>query len=283
MTELDDAMRQLLTKREEAHKYSYGHAVVLSGGSGQGGAARMAARAALRVGAGLVTILAPQSSFAEHAAQLNAVMLAVLPDGYALRGLLTRDPRINAVLLGPNLGLARAREMVPEALHTGRATVLDADALSAFAPEPQDLFDAISTPNVVMTPHLGEFGRLFPDLAQQIKDGTLPHVDAATAAAKRSGATILLKGAQTVIAAPDGQVAINHATGPNAAPWLATAGAGDVLAGLITGLLARGATPFLAARTGAWLHTQAARQFGPGLIAEDLPDTLPQVFRNFGL
>ncbi|MFC5738632.1 NAD(P)H-hydrate dehydratase [Sinirhodobacter hungdaonensis] len=274
---LTEDMRAALRKPVEAHKYGHGHALVLAGGVGHGGAARLAARAALRVGAGLVTLLPPQAAMPENAAQLTAVMLAALPDGYSLRGKL-QDGRLNALLLGPGLGLPRAQEMVPAALWAKRATVLDADALSAFAAEPRQLFAQLHE-NVVLTPHLGEFGRLFPDLAKALADGVLTRVEATHAAADRAGCTVLLKGAETAIAAPTGEAALHLATGARAAPWLATAGAGDVLAGIITGLLARGFPAYEAACTGAWLHVEAARSFGPGLIAEDLPDELPKVFR----
>ncbi len=282
---LTDEMRAALGKGEGAHKYSHGHALVLAGGPGKGGAARLAARAALRVGAGLVTLLCPQSALAENAAQLNAVMLSALPDAYSLRGMMA-DPRITALCLGPGLGLPRALEMVPAALWGKRATVLDADALSAFAADPGPLF-AAAHPGVVMTPHFGEFRTLFPDLAEPLGEpggDALPlRARAAQAAAERAGAVILLKGAETVVAAPGGRVAAHAATGARAAPWLATAGSGDVLAGVITGLMARGLEPFEAACTGAWLHVEAARSFGPGLIAEDLPEEVPKVFRALGL
>ena len=138
-----------------------------------------------------------------------------------------------------------------------------------------------------MTPHLGEFRALFPDLAEPLAlaggEALAPRAEAAQAAAERAGVTVRLKGAETVIAAPDGRVAVLDATGARAAPWLATAGSGDVLAGLITGLMARGVAPFEAACTGAWLHVEAARSFGPGLIAEDLPEELPKVFRALGI
>ncbi|RWR24438.1 NAD(P)H-hydrate dehydratase [Sinirhodobacter populi] len=278
----DAAMRNLLAKREDAHKYVYGHALVLSGGPGKGGAARLAARAALRVGAGLVTVAAPQPAIAEHAAQLNAVMLTPLPDSYSLRGMLTQDKRLNALLLGPGMGINRAREMVPAALWAERATVLDADAITAFAENPVQLFGMLHD-KVVLTPHMGEFGRLFPDLAQAAKDGSLTHVEATRHAADRAGCTVLLKGAETAIAAPTGETALHRAVGSTAAPWLATAGSGDVLSGIVTGLLARGLSPFEAAGTGAWLHAAAARAYGPGLISEDLPEMLPRVFADLGL
>lgn len=279
----DAAMQALLAKREDAHKYSYGHAVILGGGPGKGGAARLAARAALRVGAGLVTLLVPQVAIAENAARLDAIMLSPLADLYSLRGLLQRDERLNALLVGPGLGLPRAHDMAPAVLQSGRAAVLDADALSAYADMPEALLRETRGRKAVLTPHMGEFGRLFPDLADQIRAGALTRVEAARHAADRAGAVVLLKGTETAIACPSGEAALNRALGAEAAPWLATAGAGDVLAGIITGLLARGLTPFEAACTGAWLHTAAARRFGPGLIAEDLPETLPAVFRDIGL
>lgn len=282
--ELTEEMRAALAKGEAGHKYSHGHALVLSGGLGRGGAARLAARAALRTGAGLVTLLCPQAALAENAAQLTAVMLTVLPDAYSLRGMMA-DPRITALCLGPGLGLPRAAEMVPAALWGKRPTVLDADALTAFETDPQPLFHALH-PGAVLTPHLGEFRALFPDLGQTLAEGgdSLPlRAHVTRAAAERAGAVVLLKGAETVIATPAGEVAAHAATGARAAPWLATAGAGDVLAGIVAGLMARGLPPFAAACTGTWLHTEAARSFGPGLIAEDLPEELPRVFRGLGL
>lgn len=278
---LTETMRDALAKRVEGHKYTHGHALVLAGGPGRGGAARLAARAALRVGAGLVTLACPQVSLAENAAQLNAVMLTALPDAYTLRGLFA-DDRLNALCLGPGLGLPRALEMVPAALWGRRATVLDADALSAYEQTPAPLFNALHD-KVVLTPHPGEFRRLFPDLAAALAAGDLAAPEACVQAAARAGCTVLLKGPETVIAAPEGEIAVHAATGQNAAPWLATAGAGDVLSGLIAGLMARALAPFEAACTGVWLHGAAARRFGPGLIAEDLPEQIPGVFREIGL
>lgn len=278
---LTEEMRSRLAKSPAAHKYDHGHALVLAGSPGKGGAARLAARAALRVGAGLVTLACPQISLAENAAQLTAIMLTALPDAYSLRGHF-QDPRLNALCLGPGLGLPRALEMVPAALWLRRPTVLDADALTAFTADPAPLFNAMHD-QVVITPHLGEFRRLFPDLAQALEDGTLPQVEAARQAAARINCTVLLKGPETAIAQPSGEAALHSATGPRAAPWLATAGSGDVLAGIITGLMARGLGPFEAACTGAWLHVEAALSFGPGLIAEDLPEELPKVFRAMNL
>jgi len=284
-THLIEAPTVRLAKSPEAHKYAHGHALILAGGPGKGGAARLAARGALRLGAGLVTLACPQAALAENAARLDAVMLVALADGYSLRGLLA-DPRISALALGPGLGVARARDLVPAALAARRPTVLDADALTAFADEPQTLF-ALLHPAAVLTPHGGEFARLFPDIAEELaapatKGPACSKLDAARAAAARAGCIVLLKGPDTVIAAPDGRAAIHAAAYDRAAPWLATAGAGDVLAGFIAGLMARGAAPLQAAETAAFLHVECARAFGPGLIAEDLPEALPGVLARLG-
>ncbi len=246
----------------EGHKYSRGHAVVASGPRGKSGAARLAARAALRAGAGLVTVLAPTSAMAENAAQLTAVMLAEIKGTSGFADAIA-DRRRNAVLVGPGNGVTAAtRRHVLAALKTRRACVLDADALTVFARAPKTLFRAVRGP-CLMTPHEGEFGRLF-----DVDGGKLAR---ARTAARESGAVVLLKGPDTVIAAPDGRAAINT----NAPPTLATAGAGDVLAGIALGLLAQGMDPFDAGCAAAWLHGAAAQHFGPGLIAEDLCETLP--------
>ncbi|MDP2737801.1 MAG: NAD(P)H-hydrate dehydratase, partial [Pseudorhodobacter sp.] len=283
---LVDAPTASLAKPAGAHKYSHGHALILSGGAGKGGAARLAARGALRVGAGLVTIACPPAALAENAARLDAILLLALADSYSLRGVL-QDARLNALLLGPGLGLARAQEMVPAALSVKRPTVLDADALTAFAETPEQLF-AILHPACVLTPHEGEFARLFPDIAARLTSPArsgpaCSKVDAARAAAERARCVVLFKGPDTVIAAPDGQCAIHAASYDRSAPWLATAGSGDVLAGIIVGLLARGFAPMQAAETAAWLHVDCACRFGPGLIAEDLPEELPAVLGALAL
>lgn len=272
-----------LAKRVDQHKYDHGHAVVLSGPPGQGGAARLAARAALRVGAGLVTLGCPLRAVTENAVQLTAIMIRGL-DGTAGLAEMLEDERYNALCLGPGLGLGPATgELVRGALKARRGTVLDADALSRFQREPQALFDMLHD-NCVLTPHGGEFRRLFPDLAGRMEnDDAFSRIDAAREAAMRAGAVVLFKGAETVIAAPDGRVAVNAAVDERAAPWLATAGAGDVLAGIVCGLMARRLPAYDAAKAGAWLHVEAARAFGPGLIAEDLPEMLPRVFRELGL
>jgi hydroxyethylthiazole kinase-like uncharacterized protein yjeF len=253
----------------EAHKYSRGHVLVVSGGVSQGGAARLAARGALRAGAGLVTVASPPGAVLSHAAKLDAVMVRRFED---LDDLL-EDDRKNALVIGPGNGIGEhTRINTLAALQAGRSCVLDADALSSFADDPDALWDALDDQSV-LTPHDGEFRRLFPDLAGEDAGSKL---DKARAAALRSGSIIVLKGADTVIASPDGQAAINC----NAPPTLATAGSGDVLAGIICGLLAQHMPTFEAACAGVWLHGEAGRAFGAGLIAEDIPEALPFVLRK---
>lgn len=271
------------------HKYSHGHALILAGPTGRGGAARLAARGALRIGAGVVTLGCPVDAIPENAARLDAVMLRVVAGGEALAGVL-EDARINALCLGPGMGTgAREAALVAAALQSRgepRPTVLDADALTILSLHP-DLFAALHR-GCVLTPHTGEFARLFPDIAAKLAEPATrgpaySKMDACREAAARAGCVVLFKGPDTVIADPSGRCAINSAQYDRGAPWLATAGSGDVLAGFITGLLARGSGPSDAACTGAWLHVECARSFGPGLIAEDLPDELPKVFRALGL
>jgi len=208
-------------------------------------------------------------------------------DGAGLSEVL-EDARLNALCLGPGMGVERARELVPVAVRAQRTpyAVLDADALTAFQDDPKALFDMLHD-KCVLTPHGGEFARLFPDIAEKLnalatKGPAFSKVDATREAARRAGCVVLFKGPDTVIAAPDGRCSINSAQYERAAPWLATAGSGDVLAGFITGLLARGVAPMQAAETAAWLHVECARSFGPGLIAGDLPEELPKVFRGLG-
>jgi hydroxyethylthiazole kinase-like uncharacterized protein yjeF len=278
----------MVLAKVHSHKYTHGHALILSGGAGKGGAARLAARGALRIGAGLVTVGCPPEALAENAARLDAVMLKPIADGDAL-GRVLEDKRINALLLGPGLGLDdHGRDLLARALVSaeGRSLVLDADALTILS-QHRNLFAALHE-HCVLTPHAGEFARLFPDIAEKLaapatKGPAYSKVDATREAAKRAGCVVLYKGPDTVIASPTGQCAINSAHYERAAPWLATAGSGDVLAGFITGLLARGFAPMQAAETAAWLHVECARKFGPGLIAEDLPEQLPAVFRDLGL
>ena len=275
-----------LVKFTTANKFSHGHALILTGPPGHGGAARMTARGALRIGAGLVTLACPPDALAENAARLDAIMLKTVADAAGLAAILA-DTRINALCLGPGLGISEeTQSLVAMALKSGKASVLDADALTLIARD-ATLFAALHK-GCVLTPHGGEFARLFPDIAAKLeapatKGPAYSKVDATREAAARAGCVVLFKGPDTVIASPDGTCAINSAAYDRAAPWLATAGSGDVLAGFITGLLARGAAPQQAAETGAWLHVEAARSFGPGLIAEDLPEELPKVYRALGL
>lgn len=254
--------------KAEGHKYSRGHCVVVSGPAHGTGAARLAARAALRVGAGLVSVASPPDAVAVNAAHLTAVMIKPFQGADGLTHLLS-DKRFNAIGLGPGLGVCEStRELVSVALQSRAAVVLDADAITSFHDDPDVLFDRLHE-KCVLTPHDGEFERLFPGLLDQSSS----KVEAARAAAERAGCAVLLKGGDTVIADVAGKAAINS----NAPPSMATAGSGDVLTGLIAGLLAQQMTSFDAACAGAWLHGDAAARFGPGLIAEDLPEMLPRV------
>jgi len=271
---------EALSKSGNGHKYSYGHALILTGGPGKTGAARLAARGALRIGAGLVTLGCPRSALYEVATQSTAIMCLPL-DGTPGLSEALEDTRLNALCLGPGLGLGPdTQALVLTALKAARATVLDADALTRFAHNPEVLLAALH-PMCLLTPHSGEFTRLFPDLADMLASGA--KIEATRAAATRAGCTVLLKGAETVIADPNGAALVVKAAGDTAAPWLATAGSGDVLAGFATGLMARGMDALEAAGTAAWLHGACARRFGPGLISEDLPEMLPGVFRDLGL
>ncbi len=255
----------------EGHKYRRGHAVVVSGPGTRTGAARLAARGALRVGAGLVTLASPTDALAVNAAHLTAIMLLPMEGAEGL-GTILADRRRNAIVLGPGLGIGPATvDLVGAALAARAATVLDADALTSFADAPEKLFAMMRQRGkaVVCTPHEGEFARLLPSLADRDSK-----VDRAREAAHDSGAVFVLKGPDTVVAAPDGRAAIAD----NAPPTLATAGSGDVLAGMVGGLLAQGMPAFEAAAAAVWLHGAAARTVGRGLIAEDLPEALPRVF-----
>jgi hydroxyethylthiazole kinase-like uncharacterized protein yjeF len=260
----------------EGHKYSRGHAVVVAGGITATGAARLAARGALRAGAGLVTIASPREALAAHAASNLAIMVRPLDGAGELTEFLS-DRRCNAVVLGPGGGVGRGmREQATAALQSGTAVVLDADALTSFADCAPDLFDAIArrpARGAVLTPHGGEYRRLFNNMYKDTK--VIDKLESVRDAVRLSGAVVLLKGADTVIAAADGRASIAD----NAPPYLATAGAGDVLAGMIAGLLAQGMPAFEAASAAVWLHGEAAAGFGPGLISEDLPDALPAVYR----
>jgi hydroxyethylthiazole kinase-like uncharacterized protein yjeF len=263
--------------RIDGHKYARGHAVVVSGDAAATGAARLAAHGALRAGAGLVTLASPRDALAINASASTAVMIRAIDTKAEFADLLA-DKRLNACVIGPGLGLGeRTRDFVLAALSARPALVLDADALTSFADAPDHLFDEIKTSGnsqVILTPHQGEFHRLFSDMNN--KHPLRSKLERVRAAAERSGAVVLLKGPDTVVAAPDGRAAISS----NAPPWLATAGAGDVLAGMIAGFLAQSAPAFEAACMGVWMHGEAGGEAGPGLISEDLPEVLPAVFRR---
>jgi hydroxyethylthiazole kinase-like uncharacterized protein yjeF len=262
--------------RIDSHKFSHGHAVVVSGNIAATGAARLAARAALRAGAGLVTVASPRDALAVNAGALTAVMVRPVDTAVEFAELI--GGKVNACVIGPGAGVGeKTRDFVLALLEAKRHAVLDADALTSFADAPERLFDAIKATGeaqVVLTPHEGEFSRLFSDIGGE----SLPRskLERVRIAAERSGAVVLLKGPDTVVASPDGRATI----AANAPPWLATAGSGDVLAGIIGGFLAQGVSAFEAACIGVWMHGEAGSEAGPGLIAEDLPEVLPAVFRR---
>ena len=253
----------------DTHKHRRGRMMVVSGNVWSTGAARLAARAGLRAGAGLVTVLSPLSAVAVNAAQLEAVMVRPFDTDAELQ---RAADDVDAVVIGPGAGVNNTTVLNLMALaRTGAALVVDADALSVFVDDPDALFSNLDRDDV-LTPHPGEFERIFPGLLA----GSAQRVEATRAAAERAGAVVLLKGPDTVVAAPDGRAAVNT----NAAPWLATAGSGDVLAGLIAGLIAQGMDSFEAACAGVWIHGEAGSRFGPGLISEDLPDLTPPVLQQ---
>jgi hydroxyethylthiazole kinase-like uncharacterized protein yjeF len=257
---------QLPVTSDDGNKHTRGHALIF-GGYPMTGAARMAARAAARAGAGLTTIAVAEMALPVYAASLTSIMVRPIVTPADFMHLLDRS-RFSAWLIGPGAGvdketLGRTVAM----LATGCPTVIDADAITVFQDDPGALDRAIIGP-CVLTPHDGEFHRVFDAAGDKLMR--------TRAAAKRCGAVVVLKGSDTVIAAPDGRAIINS----NAPSTLATAGSGDVLGGIILGLLAQGMDAFLAAAAGVWLHGAAANAFGPGLLAEDLPDLLPPVFRT---
>jgi len=265
----DPRLWSLLHPDWQSHKYTRGHAIVF-GGAKMNGAGRLAGFAARRVGAGLLTYAIPGRALNTYGADQPGALLHGVDSSHDLDELLS-DHRKNAILIGPGYGVGPATcSLVLRLLNTARAVVLDADALTSFSADPHLLFDAIKSraAPTVLTPHEGEFARLFG------VNG--PKIERATAAATLSGAVVVLKGADTLIAAPDGRIAINT----NGSPWLATGGSGDVLAGLVVGLLAQGMTAWHAANAAVWLHGAAGAKVGPGLIAEDLPSAVVEVIKN---
>ncbi|MBB5515705.1 hydroxyethylthiazole kinase-like uncharacterized protein yjeF [Rubricella aquisinus] len=264
-----------LAKSGARHKYDYGHAVIVSGPPGQGGAARLAARGALRVGAGLVSVLCGADSVAEHAARLDAIMVKPFAGGEDIgRQLAGLNP--SALCIGPNLGLtARAGDLLDATLSLPHPVCLDADAITLIA-EREAPYAGPFPAQTIMTPHAGELRRLIPHRF----DTTTNRETLARMAAERWGCVILFKGVETIIAHPDGRCLTVASTAFAHAAWLATAGSGDVLAGIITGLLARGCDAMEAGALGATLHLLCAAECGPGLIAEDLPEALPAVLRH---
>jgi len=263
----------------DIHKYRRGHVGVFSGGPSSTGAARLSAFAAARAGAGAVTVLSPGSALATNAAHLTSIMLRRVDDIDAARAFIS-DRKPSALVLGPGFGVGEPlRELSLVVLETAGAEVslvLDADGITSFHDAPASLFIAAGAKGaaaLVLTPHEGEFGRLFPDIA---RDAALSKLEKARKAAARSHGIIIYKGPDTVIASPDGRAAINA----NGTPLLATAGSGDVLSGIVAALLAQGMPAFEAACAAVWMHAEAARRFGPGLIAEDLPLALRPVLRE---
>ncbi|HEX3652425.1 MAG TPA: NAD(P)H-hydrate dehydratase [Rhizomicrobium sp.] len=249
-----------------AHKYARGHCIIVSGPAHATGAARLAARGALRISAGLVSVASPPDAVPVNAAQLTAIMVKPFDGAKGLADLLT-DKRLNAVVIGPGCGVGQeTRDLVAAVLESGTAAVLDADALTSFHHDPAALFRQLREP-AILTPHEGEFERIFAGLLAKAEN----KLEAARAAAATALCTVLLKGPDTVIAAPDGRAIVNS----HAPPTLATAGSGDVLSGFVGGLMAQRLDSCTAAAAAAWLHGTAARRFGPGLISEDLPEMLP--------
>ncbi|WP_051548137.1 NAD(P)H-hydrate dehydratase [Sneathiella glossodoripedis] len=250
------------------HKYDRGHCTIVGGGISQTGAARIAARTALRAGAGAATLLCAPSSLLVYAQALEAVMVSALDSADDLKEFIEKK-RIHSILIGPANGVTdRTRAFVVEALKTDACVVLDADAITVFQNDPEELFTLIRAKKggaVIMTPHEAEYKRVF--------DFEGNALERARAAAQSSGAVIILKGATTVVASPDGRVILNT----HSSPWLATAGSGDALAGIVCGLLACLKSSFEAAASSVWIHGDAGLRLGPGMIAEDIEVVLPRI------
>ena len=251
------------------HKHARGRMIVVSGEAASTGAARLAARAGLRIGAGLVTVLTPPDALLINGAQLEAVMLRQFETDLELE---EAAAQVDAAVIGPAAGINETTVSNLFALaRTGAGLVIDADALTVFRDDPSELFQVLDRDDV-LTPHPGEFERVFKGLLASSPE----RITAARKAAAKAGAVVLLKGSDTVIAAPDGRAVVNG----NGSPWLATAGSGDVLAGFVGGLIAQGLESFDAACAAVWIHAEAAAEFGPGLISEDLPGLAPRVLRR---
>jgi hydroxyethylthiazole kinase-like uncharacterized protein yjeF len=260
--------------KPEGHKYDRGHAVVVSGPMESTGAARLAARSSLRIGAGLTTVATSKAAFYINAAQLTSIMVAVFDSPADLADFLHDDPRLNAVLIGPGAGLSpETRELVAAVLASEATVVIDAEGLTSFQEAPHELYALIKQrpAPTILTPHQGEFERIFPELGNA--ESKLVKTRRAS---ELSGAVVVFKGPDTIIAAPDGLAAVTE----SAPPWLATAGTGDVLAGLINGLAAQGMAALDAAVAGVWIHGELARTFGPGMISEDMSELLPALLQR---
>lgn len=252
-----------------SHKHARGRLIVVSGEAWSTGAARLAARAGLRIGAGLVTIHSPPDALASNAAHLEAIMLRPFETDLELE---QSAAQVDAAVIGPAAGVTESTLLNVLALaRTGAALILDADAITVFRDDPGELFSVLDRDDI-LTPHPGEFERIFPGLL----GGSPERITAARRAAEKAGAVVLLKGSDTVVAAPDGRAAVNV----NGSPWLATAGSGDVLAGFIGGLVAQGMESFEAACAAAYIHAECAELHGPGLISEDLPGLAPTILRR---
>ena len=271
---MTDAHWNALGKSGSAHKYRYGHAAIVSGSLGRGGAARLAARGALRIGAGVVSVLCKDDALVEHACQLNAIMVKPFGPDISFRGRLSEvDPQ--AICIGPNLGLGSSSQaLLGDVLALGRPVCIDADAITILANGKGSL-PKISHAQSVLTPHEGELRRFIPEMFEQ----TNCRVRLAQTAANKAGCVVLFKGQDTVIASPDHDPVVVSSNRFEHASWLATAGSGDVLSGFVTGLLARGFDGVQAACLAAELHLRCADAFGAGLIAEDIPETLPKILR----
>lgn len=272
--EMTDAHWSALGKSGDAHKYRYGHAAIVSGPPGRGGAVRLAGRGALRIGAGVVSVLCGDASLVEHASQLNAIMVKPFGTRISFQECV-KEVNPQAICIGPNLGLeSSSQALLAEVLALGRPMCIDADAITLLANSEYAL-PAISNAQSVLTPHEGELRRLIPEMFEQ----TSCRVTLAQGAANKVGCVVLLKGRDTIIASPDHDPVTVSSKPFEHASWLATAGSGDVLAGFVTGLLARGFDAVEAACLAAELHLRCANAFGAGLIAEDIPEMLPNILR----